>query len=74
MTTRHPEQGRIDTDFSIGNHGSICLLLPHSDAANAWIDDHLPENVMRWSGCVVLEPRYVDDIVCGIENDGLTIS
>src|SRR5262245_56818809 len=27
---------------------------------------------MRWAGAVVCEPRYVEDILRGIEGDGLT--
>lgn len=75
MTTRHPERGRVDTDFSVGNHGSICLLVPHSAAAREWAGDHLdgPET-QYWGGAVVVEPRYLDDILHGIEDDGLTIS
>lgn len=75
MTTRHPELGNNrPADFSIGNHGSICLLVPHTDDARAWIDLYLPADAMRWHGSsVVVEPRFIEDIAAGIETDGLTI-
>lgn len=72
--TRHPELGNNrPADFSIGNHGSICLLMPHTDAARQWCDEHIPQDAQWFARCVVVEPRYIDDIAAGIEADGLEI-
>ena len=75
MTTRHPELGNNRaTDFSVGNHGSICLLMPHTDAARGWIAEHLTDpETQFWGGSVVVEPRYLETILDGIEADGLEV-
>ena len=62
------------TDFSLANHGSICLLTPRTPAAEEWAAKHLPEDAMTWGHAVVVEPRYVEGIVVGIGRDGLTVS
>ena len=62
------------TDFSFANHGSICLLTPRTPAATKWAAQHLPEDAMTWGRAIVVEPRYVADIVLGIGSDGLTVS
>jgi hypothetical protein len=58
-------------DFSIEDHGSLVLLRVKTDAAKEWANEHLPEDAMHFGGAVVVEPRYVADILDGIANDGL---
>ncbi len=62
------------TDFSLANHGSIYLLTPRTPAAAQWAAKHLPDDAMTWGPAVVVEPRYVEEIVLGIGRDGLTVS
>jgi hypothetical protein len=59
-------------DFRLTNHGTICLLSPLTPAAHEWIDTyvHAP---MYWADSLVIEPRYVDGTVNGIECDGLSV-
>ena len=59
-------------DFELHNHGSIVLLAPMSDAAQDWVAANLPEDVMKFGEAIVVEPRYIGDIVEGFTNDGLT--
>jgi hypothetical protein len=61
-------------DFAIRNHGSICLLYPLTFYAREWVVDNLPADRMLWGSAVVIEPRYVEDIVIGIKGDGLSIN
>jgi hypothetical protein len=63
----------MDTDFTFSNHGSICILTPVTEAARAWRADHLPEDAQMWGGGVVIEPRYVNDIIDGISEAGLSV-
>ena len=66
MTTEH--------DFSLADHGTIAILTPLTAAGREWREEHLPSDAMTWGQCgVVIEHRYVSDIVNGIVNDGLTI-
>ena len=61
------------TDFSLSGGGTVYLLHPHNPDAAAWIENYLPEDAMRLGGGVAIEWRYVDDIVDGIKNCGLTV-
>lgn len=62
-------------DFAVENHGTIFLLRPQTGAARAWTDEHLPDNDERtyFGNAIVVEHRYIGDIVDGIVNDGLTV-
>ena len=64
---------RRQADFSVQNEGTIFLLIPHTDSANAWIEEHIPEDAQRFGGGIVVEHRYIQDIVEGIQADGLAV-
>ncbi len=60
-------------DFRLQDHGSIWLLVPCSDEAQAWVDEHLA-HAQKWGvGSCVIEPRYVSGIVAGFQQEGLTV-
>jgi hypothetical protein len=61
------------TDFTVRNEGSIFLVIPHTDSANTWIDLHIPEDAQRFGRGVVVEHRFIADIVVGIQADGLEV-
>jgi hypothetical protein len=61
------------TDFAVENHGTIVLLQPLTRAANEWIESNLPADRLHYAGAVVIEPRYLADIVDGIRADGLEV-
>lgn len=63
-------------DFLVENHGSIFHLIPLNDSAHAWVDEHIgSENSFQpyWP-TVVVEHRFISDIVQGIRNDGSAVS
>lgn len=60
-------------DFDLYDHGSLCVLIPMTRAAARWLSDNIGEDATTWGGGVVIEPRYVDDILLGIDDDGLTV-
>jgi hypothetical protein len=60
-------------DFVVENHGTIFLLQPFSPAANSWVEENLPEDRLTFDGAVVVEHRYIADIVRGAQADGLVI-
>jgi hypothetical protein len=67
--------GKKDTtDFTVRNEGTIFLLRPLTPQARFWIADNLPEDAMTFGGAIVIEHRYISDIIDGIIRDGLTIS
>jgi hypothetical protein len=63
-----------EPDFVVENHGSIFLLQPLSLAANAWVEENLPENHQTFGSAVVVEHRYITDIVRGVQADGLEVA
>ena len=61
-------------DFLVENHGSIFLLQPLTPAAESWIEEFLPKDRMTFGSAVVVEHRFIVDIVEGIRNDGLVLA
>jgi hypothetical protein len=64
-----------DKDFTLAIHGSISLLMPISKLAQQWVTDNLPDEseLTFYGGSIVIEHRYVRDIVDGIRADGLSV-
>lgn len=60
-------------DFNLTDHGSIVVLRPMNDEAREWIDFNVDPDAQWFGRGVVIEHRYVNDIVEGIVSDGLTI-
>ena len=61
-------------DFYVENHGSVFLLRPVTPAADSWVNEHIPEDAQYFGNAVVVEHRYIADIVQGIQNDGLAVA
>jgi len=60
-------------DFVLSDQGSVWLLRPQTEDAQDWIDEHIASDAQQFGRAIVIEPRYVDDIVDGIAVSGLTI-
>jgi hypothetical protein len=62
-------------DFILTNHGSIYLLEPVTEAAREWVAVHLDgnEHLLYVGDAIVIEPRYVKQIVRGFQQDGLVL-
>lgn len=59
-------------DFEVEDEGTIFILTPTSDAGLNWCWEHLPEDAQRWGKFgYVIEHRYIQDIVAGMERDDL---
>ena len=65
--------GEPGPDFRVANHGSLFLLQPLTSAARAWCADNLPADATRFGQCVVVEPRFIRDIVAGALGDGMRV-
>jgi hypothetical protein len=59
-------------DFHVVDDHSLFLLQPITAAAAGWITEHLPADAMMFGSAIVIEHRYVEDILDGITGDGLT--
>ena len=61
-------------DFDIVNGGSVFLLIPKTDEANAWVEEHIPADALMLGNGVAVGHRYISDILHGITEDGLTFA
>jgi hypothetical protein len=61
-------------DVEVENHGSVVLVRPLSDAARAWLAEHVSPDAQRFGGAVAVEPRYVANLVDGMIGDGLVVN
>lgn len=61
-------------DFFLENHGTIFLLQPLTPAAISWIQENLPDDHMTSGRAVVVDHRYIADIVGGAQADGLEVA
>jgi hypothetical protein len=62
-------------DFLVENHFTIFLLTPLTPAARFWVQENLPDESDRidFAGSIVVEHRYIADIVRGAIADGLSV-
>ena len=63
-----------EVDFSVVDGGSVFLLIPENDEAKSWVSDYIGDDVQTFGRGVVVEHRYIADIVNGIINDGFTVA
>jgi len=61
-------------DFRLIDAGTIAVLTPQTDAGTDWVEEFIPDDHQQWAGGVVIEHRFVLDILTGIEGDGLTVA
>ena len=77
LTDPNKQSGTSPTcDFEVQNHDSIFLLIPQTDSARNWVDDHIGKDngYQPHYPTVVVEHRYIADIVAGIQGDGLAVA
>jgi hypothetical protein len=61
------------TDITVEHPGSIFLLQPLNETASDWLHEHVAAGAQWFVSAVVVEPRYVADIVNGAREDGLEV-
>jgi len=61
-------------DFHVVDHGTIYLLYPNTRRAKQWVKDNLPPNHLKYADASVVEPRFIADIIDGIQRDELDIA
>lgn len=60
-------------DLLVQGSGSVYLLRPVSRGGISWVAEHVPSDAMRFAGAIVVEHRYIHDIVAGAIGDGLVV-
>lgn len=61
----------LDADFTITNCGSIALVTPLHREAAVWLEEHT--DGLWHGGGLAVEPRYLGDLIEGIEGEGFTV-
>jgi hypothetical protein len=60
-------------DLLVHGYGSIYLLRATSKRGQQWLDAHICYDHQEWAGAIVVEHRYVVDIVAGAREAGLEV-
>lgn len=60
--------------FDIENHGSICLIRPMTPDVDEWLRANVDPEAQWFGNALVVEPRYVGDLVEGLVAEGFVAS
>jgi len=65
----------MNPDVQIAYCGSVAMVTPRTPEATQWIDENVPLESWQWiGGCSwACEPRYVDQLIEGMQQDGLKV-
>jgi hypothetical protein len=66
-------QTEIVVDAFVENHFSIFLVRPVSSAATEWLRENVAEDSQWFGGALVVEHRYISDLVEGMKLHGLAV-
>lgn len=56
--------------FNIEDHGSIVLIRPLTADVSTWLGEHTAADAQWFGNALVVEPRYVVDIVTALVEEG----
>ncbi len=60
-------------DITVIDQGSIFLLKPESEKGKAWVTEHIDPDAMTCGNSIVVEHRFINDIIDGFTADGLKL-
>jgi hypothetical protein len=64
----------MEADIILENHGSIWLFRPSTESARQWLEENTQSDAQWFGGALVVEPRYVDPLVEGLQENGFTVA
>jgi len=56
--------------FTVEAHGTIVLVRPLTSDVRDWLEQNTREDALWFGGALVVEPRYVDELVGGMIAEG----
>ena len=65
---------RHRVDVRIEHHGSLFLMRLQTRAASQWVQENVSQDATWFGEALVVEPRYVGDLVDAMKLDGLSLS
>ncbi len=60
-------------DLLVHGGGSVYLLRPTSPLGAAWIDEHISPDATWFGGALVVEHRFVEDLLEGARDAGFAL-
>jgi hypothetical protein len=60
-------------DLKVQNEGSLFLLQPYTREGRDWINENVSDEAMFYGTALVVEHRYIEDIVEGAISEGLEV-
>jgi hypothetical protein len=63
----------VRADLLVHGYSSTYLLRAASRRGQRWIHRHISDDCQEWAGAIVVEHRYIGDIVRGALADGLRV-
>lgn len=65
----------MPTDFELSDQGSIVLLSPNTESARQWVEDNIgaDNGYQPYYPTVIMEHRFADNVISGLQSDGLSI-
>lgn len=60
-------------DLEVRNEGTLFLVDPRTDRGARWIGEHVADDATFWGQSLVVEHRYIADLVSGAQADGLRV-
>lgn len=60
-------------DFLVSDEGTLVVLTPVSENAEAWVEEWLPEDALTWGPATVIEQRYAGDILSALLEEGFVL-
>jgi hypothetical protein len=71
---RGRKEGGSELDVRVQDDGNLALVKPETDLARDWIRRHVsPDGDQPHWPTLVVEPRFLDDLLVGMFNDGLRV-
>jgi hypothetical protein len=69
----HNTSSSLAPDFNVSHHGSVVLFHPRTELARDWLSEHCSRGADHtyFGAALVVEPRYVNDLVAQAIEDGL---
>jgi hypothetical protein len=68
------EKGGSELDVRVHDDGTRALVKPETDLARDWIRRHVsPDGDQPHWPTLIVEPRFLDDLLVGMFNDGLRV-
>ncbi len=74
MTIGTRLERRKAPDFTIQDEGTLFLLQPLNETAEEWVDVHIEADAQHWFSAVVVEHRYIRDIIHALQEEGFKLS